>query len=60
VIETLILRIPSVATGQALETLNLTAVLAVTPTPLLNVRGAAVRTLFLIGACDFKRKVKVL
>ena len=60
VLEPLSLGVPSVATGYALEPLNLGAVLAVLPAPLLNMRRAAVRALFLIWASDLKCEVEVL
>jgi hypothetical protein len=57
VLEPLSLGVPSVTTGHALETLNLGAILAILPTPLLNMRRTAIRTLFLIGTCNFKREI---
>jgi hypothetical protein len=51
------LSVPSVTTGHAPESLNLVAVLAVLPTPLLNMRRTTVRALFLIRASDFKREI---
>jgi hypothetical protein len=59
-LESRILGVPSVTTGQALEPLNLASVLAILPTPLLNMCRTTVRALLLIGVSDFKREIEVL
>jgi hypothetical protein len=54
------LGIPTVTTRHALEPLNLASIASVLSTPFVDACRAAIGALFLIGTCDFERKVQVL